>query len=61
MMARGCADLAVARDKRGVQKLSQRHVNRIIGGEIVTELPDPGQKQAVRIPGNSRVYQVSYG
>jgi hypothetical protein len=55
----GCGrEPAVTCNQSGCEFFGKRDVSRIVGGEIVTELPDPWQQDEVGIPRDSQVEQV---
>jgi hypothetical protein len=58
-MAQNRSESSVPRHENSSQFLSERDVCSIIGGEIVTELPNTGQEHEMRIPGNAEIQQMA--
>jgi len=55
----GCRrEPAVARNQSSAECFGKHDVGCIICGQIVTQLPNPGQQNEVRIPSDSQVQQV---
>jgi hypothetical protein len=55
----GCGgETAVTRNQARAQFFGERNVCRIVGGQVVTELPNPGQQNEVGIPSHAQVEQV---
>jgi len=57
-MTRCGGEPGVTRNQASVQFFGEHNVCRIIGGQVVTELPDPGQQNEVGIANDSQVEQV---
>jgi hypothetical protein len=55
----GCRrEPAVARKQSSAKFFGKRDVGRIVGRQIMTELPNPGQQNEVGIPSHSQVEQI---
>ena len=55
----GCrGEPGITRNQASAQFFGERDVCRIIRGQVVTELPNPGQQNEVGIPGHAQVEQV---
>ena len=52
------AQAPVAGDQRDVEGLRKRDVRRVVGGQVVTQLPDPVAQLHVRIANKSEVAEV---
>ena len=48
----------IARDQSGIELLRQRHIGRVIGGKIVSKLPNAGQQYKMRISRQTKIQQV---
>src|SRR5271157_3862311 len=57
-MARSGSNFAVTRNQRSVERFCQRHVKRVVGGQVVTQFPNPPQKQDVWVTTNPKIHQV---
>ena len=57
-MAGSGGEAAIPSDERSAEFLGERNVGCIVGGQVVTELPDTWQKYEVWIPDDSKVGQV---
>ena len=55
------SDPAIARQKRGVQRLGQGDIHRVVCGEVAPKLPGPLEKDIVRVPGQAEVGKVLQG
>jgi hypothetical protein len=61
-MMSGCGgELGIARQQRCVKGFCQGNIGRVVGGHIVAELPDSGQKQIMRVTGQRKVGEVFHG
>ena len=55
----GCrSEAAVTRKQSSAEFFGKHDVGRIIGRQIVTELPYPGQQHEVRIASNPQVQEI---
>lgn len=50
---------AVASDQCRAEFFGKRDIGRVIGGKIVTMLPNPGQQHEVRISGDPEVCKIT--
>ena len=51
----------IARQQRCVKGFCQSNIGCVIGGHIVAEFPDSGQKQIMRVTDQRKVGEVFYG
>ena len=57
-MAGRRSEPAVARKQSGAEFFGTHDVGRIIGRQIMTQLPIPGQQQEVGIAGNAQIQEI---
>jgi|GEM_PF-3637018 len=57
MAGRGGKTL-IAREQRSVERFRKGHVDRIVSREIVPQIPDPRQKEIVRISAQGKIREV---
>jgi len=48
----------IPRHKRGIQGLTQRNVNRVVGRDIVAQFPNARKKELVGIPDQRHISQI---
>ncbi len=58
MMAARRGETFVAREQRSVEGFGKSHVDSIVRGEIVPQIPDPRQKEIVRISVDGKVREI---
>ena len=58
VMTGGCGEAPVARQQGGVKRLSQRHIDGVIGRQIVPQVPHARQQEIVRISPQGEVGEV---
>src|SRR5438128_12472634 len=54
-MPRRTGEAVVASDQRRTERLRERYINGIVGGQVMPQIPDSGQKKTVRIAGQRKV------
>jgi len=54
-MARSRSESSISRNESSPQFFSEHDICSIIGGEIVTELPNTGQEHEMRISGKAEI------
>jgi len=48
----------VAREQSCIQRFREGNIDAVIGGEIAPQIPDPRQKEMMRIPANRKVSEI---
>jgi hypothetical protein len=60
-MSCGGGEAAVSGEERGSESLGERHIDGVIGGEIVVQLPHPHHEPIVRIAAKAKRREVVEG
>ena len=48
----------ITREQRRIERFGKGHIDGIVSREIVPQIPDPGQKEIVRISAQGKIHKV---
>jgi len=57
-MAGGCGQAAVARQQSGIERFGKRDIDRVVGRQIVPQIPNARQEKIMRIPQQRKVREI---